>query len=105
MTVRDAIRASAIKSMNEASVMLAEKIAGDEWKFARMMNKKAKILKMKNSNFRNATGLHEAGQYSTAYDLARLLIAIRKDFPEQCEVFGESKLVCNDKTYFNHNIF
>lgn len=105
LTVKEAIKAAAIKSMNEATVMLAEKISGDEWKFAKLMNKKAKELNMVNTNFRNSSGLHESGQYSTVYDLARLLIAIRKDYPEKCKYFGEKKLICNDKTFFNHNFF
>lgn len=105
ITVKEAIKAAAIKSMNEATVMLAEKISGSEWQFAKLMNRKAKKLNMKNSNFRNSSGLHESGQYSTAYDLARLLIAIRKDYPEKCKYFGEKRLICNDKTFFNHNFF
>lgn len=105
ITVKDAIKGAAIKSFNEAAVLLAEKIAGNEWYFAKLMNKKAKELNMKYTNFRNASGLHEPGQYSTTYDLARLLIAIRRDFPNKCKYFSEKKLVCKDKTFVTHNFF
>lgn len=105
LTVKDAIKGAAIKSFNEATVLLAEKISGDEWSFANKMNKKAEQLNMRHTNFRNSSGLHEPGQYSTVYDLARLLIAIRKDFPQRCKYFSEKRLVCNDRTYFTHNLF
>ena len=105
LTVKDAIKGAAIKSFNEAAVMLAEKISGSEWEFAKLMNKKAAQLGMRYTNFRNATGLHEPGQYSTGYDLARLLIAIRRDFPNKCKYFSETQLVCNDQKFYTHNLF
>ncbi len=105
LTVKDAIKGAAIKSFNEATVMLAEKISGSEWEFAKKMNRKAEELGMRYTNFRNSSGLHEPGQFTTVYDLARLLIAIRRDFPEGCKYFSEKSLVCNDKTFYTHNFF
>jgi D-alanyl-D-alanine carboxypeptidase len=105
ITVKKAIEASAIKSMNGAAVALAEKVAGDEWNFAQKMNEKAKKLGMNHSNFRNATGLHEDGQYSTAYDLARLLVAVQKDFKQYRKYFLKKTFVYNGKRFFTHNHF
>jgi D-alanyl-D-alanine carboxypeptidase len=63
ITVRQAIGGVIVKSFNEAALSLAEAVAGDEWEFARKMNKKAEELGMFNTSFRNSTGLHEEGQY------------------------------------------
>lgn len=105
ISIRKLIRATAVKSMNGAAVMLAEALAGDEWSFAKMMNKKAKELKMFDSNFRNSTGLHEDGQYSTVYDLARLLVAIQKDFSQYRGVFSRKEIEYKGKKFISHNHF
>ena len=105
ITVEDAIKGSAIKSFNETALALAELVGGNEWNFVRMMNEKAKSLKMLHTNFRNSTGLHEDGQYSTIYDLARLLIATEKKFPQYRKYFGQKEFVYRDKKYVTHNNF
>lgn len=105
MRVQDAIRATVIKSMNGAAVALSEAVAGDEWSFAQKMNEKAKELGMKHTNFRNASGLHDDGQYSTAYDLARLLLAVQKDFSQYRKYFLEKSFVYNGKRFVTHNHF
>ena len=79
ISVEKALQALIIKSYNEASIVLAESIANDEWSFVRQMNKKALELGMINTSFRNASGLNEEGQYTTASDLARLEIYLKKD--------------------------
>ncbi|HLD76577.1 MAG TPA: D-alanyl-D-alanine carboxypeptidase family protein [Rickettsiales bacterium] len=105
VTVLQAIRGAAVKSFNEMAVALAEKIAGNEWEFTKMMNEKARKLKMYHTNFRNASGLHEDGQYSTAYDLARLLVAAQKRFPQYKKYFEEKEFVYGEKKYLTHNHF
>ena len=70
MSVRDLFKGVAIASGNDAMVALAEKIAGTEDLFVNMMNKRAKELGLKNTNFKNSHGLDEANHYSTAYDKA-----------------------------------
>lgn len=70
MTVRDLLKGIAIASGNDASVALAERIAGTHEAFVEMMNDKAKTLGLKNTNFVNATGLPATDHYSTAYDMA-----------------------------------
>lgn len=72
MNVRDLFKGVAIASGNDASVALAEHIYGTEEAFVSAMNKRAKELGMKNTNFKNVHGLDEANHYSTAYDLAIL---------------------------------
>ena len=71
----DLIAALLIKSANDAGIALAEAVAGSESKFARLMNKKARSVGAKNSNFKNSTGLPSKGQYSTAYDMALIIKA------------------------------
>ena len=103
ISVKQAIRGTIIKSFNEASVTLAEAISGNEWKFAKLMNKKAKELGMYNTSFRNSTGLHHQGQYTTTYDLARLVNALRKDFPQYYHIFSQEEFNFNDKKFISHN--
>jgi D-alanyl-D-alanine carboxypeptidase len=71
----DLVAALLIKSANDAGIALAEAVAGSEDKFARLMNKKARSLGAKNSDFKNSTGLPSKGQYSTAYDMALIIKA------------------------------
>ncbi|GMB07775.1 D-Ala-D-Ala carboxypeptidase DacF [Thermolongibacillus altinsuensis] len=70
MTVNDLLKGIAIGSGNDASVALAERIAGSEETFVQMMNEKAKQLGLKNTSFQNPTGLPAKDHYSTAYDMA-----------------------------------
>lgn len=70
MSVTDLFKAVAVGSANDATVVFAEKIAGTEDKFVELMNKKAKELGLKDTNFKNAVGLDEANHYSSAYDMA-----------------------------------
>jgi len=70
MSVTDLVKGIAIGSGNDATVAMAERIAGTEDNFVRMMNDKAKELELKNTNFKNATGLDASDHYSSAYDMA-----------------------------------
>ncbi|WP_455661285.1 D-alanyl-D-alanine carboxypeptidase family protein [Pradoshia sp.] len=70
MTVEQLLRGIAIGSGNDASVAMAEKLAGSEQEFVKLMNKKVKNLGLKNTKFQNATGLPVADHYSTAHDMA-----------------------------------
>ncbi len=72
MSVHDMFKGLAVASGNDAAVALAEKIAGTEEMFVKMMNDKAKELGLKDTNFKNAHGLDEANHYSTAYDMAMM---------------------------------
>lgn len=103
LTVEQAIKAVIIKSMNGAAVALAEKVAENEWAFTHKMNEKAFKLAMYNTSFRNSTGLHEDGQYTTAHDLARLVIALRRDFIKYYPLFSLKEFEYGDKKFITHN--
>jgi len=76
----DLINAVLISSANDASVAVAEAVSGSESAFAKKMTKRARAMGAKNSNFKNASGLPAKGQYSTAYDLYRIMkYAIKND--------------------------
>ncbi|GDX36525.1 D-alanyl-D-alanine carboxypeptidase [Alphaproteobacteria bacterium] len=103
ITVREAILAVIVRSFNESAIALAEAVANDEWLFVRLMNLKALELGMNDTSFRNASGLHDLAQYTTARDLARLAIAIKKDFPEYYHLFALKKFKFDGKKYKTHN--
>ena len=82
MSVEDLFKAISIASGNDACVMVGERIAGSNDAFVSMMNEKAKTLKLENTHFMNATGLHDDNHYTCAYDLAIMaahLIEIGQD--------------------------
>ncbi len=103
ITVENALKGMLIKSFNENAASLAEAVAGDEWHFAQLMNKKAAELKMEHTNFRNSSGLHEDGHYTTSYDLARLVNALEKHFPQYRKFFAMKEFVYNGTKYKNSN--
>ncbi|MFD1360613.1 D-alanyl-D-alanine carboxypeptidase family protein [Lentibacillus salinarum] len=78
MTVHDLLKGVAIASGNDASVALAERIAGSEKAFVEQMNEKAKTLELENTQFQNATGLPADNHYSTAHDMAIMAKALLK---------------------------
>lgn len=82
VTVDELLHGMIIQSGNDASIALAEGIAGTEAQFADMMNKEAQRLGMKNTHYVNATGLPDPQHYTTATDLALLAGALIHDFPE-----------------------
>jgi len=88
----DLIKAVLISSANDASVALAEAVAGSESQFAKIMNKKARSLGAKNSNFINASGLPAKNQYTTAYDLYRITKAALKN-PVIYQIMKKKKTV------------
>ena len=87
-TIRDLIRATAVKSANDAAVALGEAIGGSERAFAKLMTQKARSMGMKNTTFRNASGLTAKGQMSTARDMALLGRALLYDYPQYYNLFG-----------------
>jgi len=104
ISVKDSIRAIIIKSANDISRVVAENIAdGSESKFARLMTLKARQLGMKNTNFTNASGWHDPKQVTTAVDLAKLTIAIKRDFPQYYAFFSETSFIYKGKTINGHN--
>jgi len=82
VTVDELLRGMIVQSGNDATVALAEAVAGSEEVFAQMMNREAQRLGMKNSNFANSTGWPDPKHYSTAHDLGLNAAALIRDFPE-----------------------
>ncbi len=103
ISVKDSIRAINIKSANDVSRVAAENLAGSESKFARLMTIRAHQLGMKNTNFTNADGWHDPKQVTTAVDLAKLSIAIKRDFPQYYHFFSETSFIFKGKTINGHN--
>lgn len=101
--VEDLIRGMIVQSGNDASVALAEHIAGSEEVFAGMMNKTATKLGMKNSHFKNATGLPDEDHYVSAYDVALLGQALVRDFPDLYHIYSEKEFTYNDIKQHNRN--
>lgn len=91
ITYRHLIRATAIKSANDAATALGEAISGSEKKFSARMNRTAKALGMKHSTFKNAHGLTASGHLSTAHDMNLLGLRLFYDFPEYYNIFSRSK--------------
>ena len=103
ITVEKAILALAVKSANDVATVVAEYLGGTEVEFARMMTAKAQGLGMEDTTFRNASGLPNSGQLSTARDMARLSIALIKHFPDYYHYFGNKSFQHNGRTYTGHN--
>lgn len=87
--VEDLLRGVIVQSGNDATIVLAEGIAGDEASFADLMNSEARKLGMKNSNFVNASGWPADGQVVTARDLAILAQSTIRDYPEFYKMYAE----------------
>ncbi|MDH3593413.1 MAG: D-alanyl-D-alanine carboxypeptidase [Rhodospirillales bacterium] len=103
ISVENAILALVTKSANDAAVVLAEALAGSEGGFARRMTKKAAALGMTRTRFRNASGLHDRRQLSTARDMAMLARALIVDFPQFYRYFSAKSFRYKGRTYRNHN--
>ncbi|WP_419905552.1 serine hydrolase [Kiloniella sp.] len=103
IATKDVIMALVTKSANDAAVVMAEAIGGKETTFARMMTKRAHALGMKRTTFRNASGLPNRGQLSTARDMATLAIALRRDFPQYYGLFSTTSYTYKKRSYRNHN--
>lgn len=99
----DAIKALVTKSANDVAVAIAEKIAGSEEAFARLMTKKAREIGMKNTVFKNASGLPDDDQVTTARDMVTLAVRLQDDFPEHYKLFATRYFSYRGKTYKNHN--
>jgi D-alanyl-D-alanine carboxypeptidase (penicillin-binding protein 5/6) len=103
VSVEDLLRGVIIQSGNDASVALAEFVAGSEDAFVDIMNQQAQLLGMKDTNFENATGLPSPDHFSTAYDLAMLAQAIINDYPENYPLYAEKHFTYNNIRQPNRN--
>ena len=103
VTVDELMRGMIVQSGNDASIALAEAVAGSEGAFAQMMNKEAGRLGMRNTRFVNSTGLPHPEHYSTARDLGLLAVAIIRDFPEYYPLYSLREYAYNKITQANRN--
>ena len=103
ITVDQAVRALVVRSANDVAVAVAEHLGGSEWKFAMQMTNKARQLGMRNTVFKNAHGLPNSDQYTTAKDMAKLGIALRRDFPQYYGYFKETQFSWKGKRFKSHN--
>lgn len=103
VAISDLLNGMVIQSGNDASVALAEHIAGSEETFAQMMNDHAQRLGMLSSNFVNATGLPHPDHYTTARDIAVAAAATIRDFPELYKLYAVKAYTFNDISQSNRN--
>ncbi|MEK8089443.1 D-alanyl-D-alanine carboxypeptidase family protein [Thermithiobacillus plumbiphilus] len=102
--VVDLIQGMNVVSGNDATVALAERIAGSESAFADLMNAYARMLGMRNTHFTNPTGLPDPNHYTTAYDLSLLARAIIRDFPQYYRWYSQKSFTYNNITQPNRNL-
>lgn len=104
VSVNDLLHGVIIQSGNDASVALAEHIAGSEDAFADLMNKTAQRLGMTNSHFMNATGLPNPEHYSSAHDMAKLARAIIYEDPQHYAIYAQKEFFWNNIKQPNRNL-
>ncbi|WP_086052022.1 D-alanyl-D-alanine carboxypeptidase family protein [Pseudoruegeria sp. SK021] len=103
IALRYLIRASAVKSANDAALTMAEAISGSEAAFTERMTQTAQALGMKNTNFKNPHGLTQTGHYSTARDMTTLGRALFYHYPEYYNLFSRRSTDAGGKTVYNTN--
>jgi D-alanyl-D-alanine carboxypeptidase len=103
VSARDAIMGLVTRSANDAAVVLAEALGGEEASFAQMMTQKARQLGMTSTVFRNASGLPNREQVTTARDLSRLAYALLRDYPHYYPIFSVQSYPYRGRMLMNHN--
>lgn len=104
LTLDNAVKIILVKSANDVSVAIAERIAGSHKAFVEMMNAEARRLGMTDTRFINASGLPGKGQRTTARDMAVLGVALKREFPQYGHYFAIEAISTGKKTYTNYNI-
>lgn len=99
----DAVRLMAVKSANDVATTIAEYFSGSESAFAQLMTSRARALGMRNTTFRNASGLPNRQQRTTARDVATLALAIYERFPHYTHFFATRSATWRGKRYRNTN--
>ncbi len=103
VSVEDLLKGVIIQSGNDATVALAEHVAGSEDAFVSLMNQHAAELGMLDSHFVNSTGLPHKDHYTTPRDLAKLAIALIRDYPKHYAWYSQKEFVYNDIKQYNRN--
>ncbi len=103
IAVQDLILGLVTRSANDAAAVLAEGMAGSEWAFAGRMTNKARQLGMTRTVYRNASGLPDPGQLTTARDIAQLALSLYRDFPQEYHYFSTREFTFRGSVIPNHN--
>lgn len=103
ITVRNAVLSLVTKSANDMAAALAEHIAGSEANFARLMTAKAHAIGMAKTTFRNASGLPDTDQVTTARDMLTLALRLQDEFPTHYKLFATQRFTYAGDSYRNHN--
>jgi len=103
VTVEHLLKGMIVQSGNDATVALAEHVAGGEDAFVSLMNKYAASMGLTNTHFANATGLPHPDHYSSARDLAKIASAIIREFPEDYKLFSIKEFTYNNISQYNRN--
>jgi len=103
ITTHQAIQALAVHSANDVAVALAERLGGSEKEFAALMTQKAKALGMQRTVFRNANGLPDEGQFTTARDMGKLAEALLRTHRKYYPYFNQKTFSYQGRIYTNHN--
>ncbi len=104
VSIIDLLRGLVIQSGNDAAIALAEHLGGTEKSFAKMMNRKAAELGMKNTQFTNSSGLPDPDHYSTLRDITILSISLIRNFPDYFQLYSELEYTYNNITQKNRNV-
>ncbi|MCV3207688.1 D-alanyl-D-alanine carboxypeptidase [Mesorhizobium sp. YC-39] len=104
MRLDNALKMMLVKSANDIAMAVGENVGGSQAAFAERMNAEARRLGMTGSHFVNPNGLYSPDQYTTARDLALLVMAIRKDFPQYVPWFSIEGLAIGKKAIANYNL-
>ncbi|MES0882487.1 D-alanyl-D-alanine carboxypeptidase family protein [Roseibium sp. SCP14] len=99
ITVEQAARALAVKSANDVGIVVAENIAGSEAAFARQMTRQARALGLTKTRFVNATGLPDPAQVTTARDMAKLGLALKRRFAQYASYYRAKSFTYNGRTF------
>ena len=103
VSIADLLKGMIIQSGNDATVALAEQVAGTEASFATLMNTYAQQLGLTRSHFVNSTGLPDKEHYTTARDIVRIARALIREFPEYYQWYAEKQFTYNEITQYNRN--
>lgn len=103
ITVREAVYGMAIRSANDAAAAMGDHLGGSEERFGVLMTKKARQLGMRNTVFRNASGLPDNAQVTTARDMAVLALSLIRDYPREYKIFSQRSFSFRGRTIKGHN--
>ncbi|HBN22539.1 MAG TPA: hypothetical protein DD412_04810 [Holosporales bacterium] len=102
LSVRDALLALTVKSANDVAAVVAEHLGGSEKKFANLLTKKARALGMRHTTFKNASGMPNRGQVTTARDMATMFRALHRHFPDYYRYFKHKHFTFRGQKYRAH---